>query len=240
MLLALLLLQDPATIDRLITRLDADEFDAREAATRELIAIGEPAIEALRKAAQSSSPEVQVRAKRAIAEIEAEIRRREFPGGDPVAGFRAAIRIAREKPEFAANEKIEFEFEIRNVDSAACRLTAIRVIEAHVPGRADTFSMSHARIVIKQMSGTTRGWSGTTLSLGPKPDLEAVEIDPGKGAILTVGPAGIAAPIQRARSETLSPGEYEVHVVYFAESKGLIDGAEADLKSNVLRFTVTK
>ena len=88
-------------IGKLIEQLDADAFDARESASLALVEIGEPALDALRKAAEeTTSPEVQVRAVRAIAQIEAEIRRKNFPGGDPVAGFQAAIRIAKEKPEF--------------------------------------------------------------------------------------------------------------------------------------------
>jgi uncharacterized protein (TIGR03067 family) len=49
---------------RLIKQLGDDSFDKREAATRELDSIGEPALAALQKAASSHDPEIQRRAER--------------------------------------------------------------------------------------------------------------------------------------------------------------------------------
>jgi hypothetical protein len=45
----------PAQIDRLIKQLASDRFTEREAAAQELDRIGEPALEALRRAAEKSS-----------------------------------------------------------------------------------------------------------------------------------------------------------------------------------------
>jgi WD40 repeat protein len=63
---------DKAHIDRLIKQLGSDDFDAREAASKALEAIGEPALEALRKAAsESADAEVCLRANRVVERLEA-------------------------------------------------------------------------------------------------------------------------------------------------------------------------
>ena len=49
----------PAEIDRLIRQLGDDDFDVREAASRALEAIGEPAWDALQKAVRGTDAEVQ-------------------------------------------------------------------------------------------------------------------------------------------------------------------------------------
>lgn len=68
----------PEQIARLIAQLDADKFDDRERATRALAEIGWPAVEALRKARQSTSAEVRYRAKALVESLTTEVRRREF------------------------------------------------------------------------------------------------------------------------------------------------------------------
>lgn len=67
------------TIARLIKRLGDDAFARREAATRQLEAIGEPALEALRKAAASDGDaEIRARAARIIEVIAAVVTDREL------------------------------------------------------------------------------------------------------------------------------------------------------------------
>jgi WD40 repeat protein len=53
---------DDKDIERLVQKLGSDVFKEREAATKGLLAIGEPALEALHKAQTSSDPEVRCRA----------------------------------------------------------------------------------------------------------------------------------------------------------------------------------
>ncbi len=82
--LALVQEADPR-IDALIQQLGSDEFAAREKATEELRKIGAPAHEALKKALESTDPEVRTRA-RALLEPAAKTRpadppRRVAPGG---------------------------------------------------------------------------------------------------------------------------------------------------------------
>jgi len=62
----------------LIKQLGDAKFAKREAAGRELVAIGEPALDALRKASTSPDPEVRTRAERAIAGIAARAGEREL------------------------------------------------------------------------------------------------------------------------------------------------------------------
>jgi WD40 repeat protein len=59
-----------ATIARLIEQLGDDEFATREAATKRLKEIGEPALDALDRAAASDDLEVRRRAEEIVAEIE--------------------------------------------------------------------------------------------------------------------------------------------------------------------------
>src|SRR5690349_11004616 len=59
-----------AEIERLIKQLGDDDFDRREAAAKRLDAIGEPALEAVRKARDSDDPEVRQRAREVVRLIE--------------------------------------------------------------------------------------------------------------------------------------------------------------------------
>jgi hypothetical protein len=61
---------DPATIDKLIKQLSSDAFAEREKAGQELERIGVPALEALRKAAQSDEADLKKRAEEILAKVE--------------------------------------------------------------------------------------------------------------------------------------------------------------------------
>jgi RNA polymerase sigma factor (sigma-70 family) len=61
---------DQAQIPKLIDQLGSDKFAERERATKELDKIGVPALEALRKAAQSDDPERRNRAQQLVQKIE--------------------------------------------------------------------------------------------------------------------------------------------------------------------------
>jgi len=66
-------------IDRLIKQLGDDHFAKREAASKELDALGEPALAALRKAAASSAdPEIRRRAEQAVRAINARVGKKEL------------------------------------------------------------------------------------------------------------------------------------------------------------------
>src|SRR5262245_32024386 len=75
---------DAARIARLVRQLGSDDFDEREAATKELEAIGEPALAPLRKAAAEGDAEVRARAAALL---------RKIPGG----GFTELRRLEGHK-----------------------------------------------------------------------------------------------------------------------------------------------
>jgi hypothetical protein len=64
---------DPATIDKLIKQLSSDVFAEREKAGQELERIGAPALEALRKAAQSEEADLKKRAEEILAKVEKKV-----------------------------------------------------------------------------------------------------------------------------------------------------------------------
>jgi len=68
----------PRPISRLIGLLDADRFEVRERATRELFAIGMPAVESLQAARGHASAEVRWRAKALVESLTVGVRRREL------------------------------------------------------------------------------------------------------------------------------------------------------------------
>jgi hypothetical protein len=107
-------------IDKLIEQMGSGTFSEREKATKELAAIGPPALEALRKAAKSDDAEVRKRAKELIPKIErqAEIKRvlapkrvhlvyKDTPLGEAVADFqkKSGYRIYLHDPEGKLKER---------------------------------------------------------------------------------------------------------------------------------------
>ena len=64
---------DDQVIERLVKQLGSDVFKEREAATKRLKEIGEPALDAVTKATTSSDPEVRRRAEEIVTVIENEL-----------------------------------------------------------------------------------------------------------------------------------------------------------------------
>src|SRR5262245_21772657 len=65
----------PAEIERIIRQMGSDDYFEREAASKELAAIGEPAREALEKAANGNDAEVQRRASKLVEALDAKVYR---------------------------------------------------------------------------------------------------------------------------------------------------------------------
>src|SRR5262245_53456070 len=61
-------------VDRLIKQLGHEQFKKREEASKQLEAIGEPALDALRKAASADDAEIRLRAERLVQAITRPIR----------------------------------------------------------------------------------------------------------------------------------------------------------------------
>jgi hypothetical protein len=70
--------RDESEARRLVDQLGADSFAAREAASKDLTAMGEQALSALRSAVKSTDPEVRWRASKLVRAIEGEARRRQL------------------------------------------------------------------------------------------------------------------------------------------------------------------
>src|SRR5262249_18074290 len=64
---------DDTEVERLIKQLGSDKFKEREAATKRLHEIGEPALDALHKAQTSADEEVRHRAEKIVAAIETKL-----------------------------------------------------------------------------------------------------------------------------------------------------------------------
>jgi hypothetical protein len=75
---------DAGKIDRLICQLGSDNFREREAASKRLEEIGQPALGALRKAARSDDPEVR---RRAAGVVEAVVSREDSRARGPLQGL---------------------------------------------------------------------------------------------------------------------------------------------------------
>ncbi|RKY16019.1 MAG: hypothetical protein DRP82_00215 [Planctomycetota bacterium] len=76
-----------ARIERLVKQLGDEDFQKREDAMEELIKIGDAAIEALKKAAESEDPEVAWRAKEALNRILGKKKRHSWQKENPVEPF---------------------------------------------------------------------------------------------------------------------------------------------------------
>lgn len=95
---AILFAQDEKQIQDAIRGLGSESFEEREKATADLKKIGAPALQALKKAAESSDdPEVRVRAQRLVDEIAKPAPRKAVPGMKPgFQGSRLSIRHTKD------------------------------------------------------------------------------------------------------------------------------------------------
>jgi hypothetical protein len=112
---------DAAAIDKLIAQLSSEDFDTRNQATKSLDAIGEPALDALRKAAETNAdPEVRMRSATLVRLIEQRAASSSFlkpqrvrlvykdtPVPDAVADFvkKTGYQIVLSDPENKLNER---------------------------------------------------------------------------------------------------------------------------------------
>jgi len=74
---------DDKNIERLVKQLGSDRFRRREEATKRLTEIGEPALEALRRAAEDADPEVRSRARDIVQSIHRRLDHTDVPGVPP-------------------------------------------------------------------------------------------------------------------------------------------------------------
>ncbi len=215
-------------IRQLIKDLDHDDPERRDKATDELTKIGKPVLEALKKLLEKpSSIEVKERAERIVKEIERQIRRSKFKGGEIVCGLQATL--LSDKDTFVKGEKISFELEIKNVDKKKREFVPIKSLDNEYPGSSSALTSSHGKILLKQISGEKTKLTKSMVGCGTGPDKNPVELKPEE--IITR---------ELLVTENLPEGEYEIQVIYYAKSKELLKDASNDLKSNAIRFNLVE
>jgi uncharacterized protein (TIGR03067 family) len=103
---------DAGQIDLLIRQLGSSQFAEREAASRRLEAIGETALEALRKAAKSNDVEVRRRAEQVIEAIEAKDYDRLEGSWEGTADWSPRLEVRGGKFTFITRVRDSFSFSL--------------------------------------------------------------------------------------------------------------------------------
>ena len=241
-LLGLALLQDPAA---LVEELQDDDIEVRDHATRALHALGEKALPYL-QGVTLTCRDARLRAADLTRRIEMLARLAKIKGGDPVAGVRAALRMERDTVK--AGEPLTLTLELANVGDA--------MLDIPAPDRFDLKTPTHesgsrgracivVRLVGKVQGKIPRDLEKKCCERGLEPCAKPVA--PGESIkrqiVIASGEEAVRELRKRVEEEPaepvmLPPGEYEVHIVYYAESQKLLSGAEQDLKSNVVTIKV--
>ncbi len=224
LLLLFACLQDP---DALIRDLSSDDLDVRDAAVTGLVKLGEPVLEPMKKALAKADGEAKARLQDVIATIERDERRKKFKGGAEVCGLAAALRS--EKDAYKAGDAITLKLEIMNVTKVAKPYVPATHFDTRAPGRSATTTSSYGRITVTQLSGEAPTDHEGLRGCGMGPLKKAIELKSGESVTLDI-----------ALGEKLPAGEFEVAVSYYAKTKQLLDGAEADLVSNIVKFKIEK
>ncbi len=223
LLLASLCFQDA---DALIRSLSSDDIDVRAQAAAGLVKLGEPAIQPMKKALASAEGEMRARLQELIATVEREERRKNFKGGDEVCGLAARVTG---KESYKAGDAIDLTCEIMNLSKEARPYVKATTFDRHSPTEMSSYTSSHGRISVKQISGDRPENSGGLRGCGMGPQIKSVELKSGESVSIAI-----------ALGDKLNPGEYEVFVTYYAKTKELLQGATADLVTNVLKFKIEK
>jgi len=216
-------------IAQLIAQLDSPDAALRERATAKLINIGPRVLRPLREAlAVESTPEFAGRAKEIIEEISRQWKYVNEIGGNVVGGFQATLE-SRTKT-FAVGRPISLSLIFTCVGVNGHRLAETRTIDIELAD-SGTFStpQSEGKLVIKRVGDA---------KLPPKAaPIICNSGEPHSIDFLVGGSVNTALWIDHELQ--LSPGEYEVKFIYYAQSKGLLEEALEDLESNTLRIKVT-
>ncbi len=143
-------------LEALVQLLASEQFEERERATKELKAIGEPALPALRKATLDADVEVSLRARDCIAAIEAQ-----GPGLE--TGLTATRALARQAPPAAVGALLDYlphAYDL-NVEDAACDALAVL---ASRPGPVDPLLLAALTDTLPVRRG------GAAFALGRRPE----------------------------------------------------------------------
>ncbi len=147
-------------------------------------------------------------------------------GGKPMAGFQ--IELFPVKGALQAGQDLILKFRVRNLSRDWRTFPKIRVSDITVPRHSFKDQASQGRVEFKQISGRKPGGGGGQGRGGRNPEIEPVDIRPG-GSFRDE----IAVDTRR-----LLPGEYDVKIVYYAKTKGLLPAASDDLVSDTIRVVI--
>jgi hypothetical protein len=127
---------------------------------------------------------------------------------------------------------ITFRVEFMNLGNEERGLALIGNMDTHLPRDWRSSCGSQARLVVKALED--QGMRGRRMIHGSGGSIPKVKrLQPGEGLEFVTCLGGPGNDDQR-----LDPGSYEAHVVYYASTRKLLEGAEVDLESNRVRFTV--
>lgn len=225
-----LALQDPASAPELLRRLADESPEVREEATDALYQLGE-AVEPLlrRHAREGTNPEVTARVREVLARLARDRALRTFKGGPEVSGLSARLSAVPGK-----DGGVDLKLEIMNVGTVPTTLVPVSLWDHEFPGRSSRSSGSHAKLVVTSRTPPASRRMSITMACGGRPPRhQTVRLLPGecRTFALTLGTnTGIGGK--------LPPGEYDVHVVYFANSRSLVAGAKKDLDSTTVKVRI--
>jgi len=241
LILGLVLLQDPAA---LVEQLQDDDIEIRDQATRALQALGEKALPHL-NAATLTCRDARLRAAVLVGRIELGLRLAAIKGGEPVAGVRAALRMERDTVK--AGEPLTLTLELTNVSDAAINVPAPDRFDLKLPSLESSSSARACIVVTRVPRQLKKELRELEKSCGGGIERMTEPLAPGgsikKEIVIASGEPSERMHRKRLEDEpaepiVLPPGEYEVYVVYYAQTRRLLHGAEEDLKSNVVTIKV--
>ena len=212
-------------IIRCLAEFDSPEFSVRERATNRLLEIGPVVLGPLRTVMEGEvSPEFKTRGRFVERELPLRWRHISPEGGEVESGFQAILKTNGDEAVSGLS------LELRNAGGIERRLTDVRGLDVELingSGKAQT-PWGDGRLILRRVDG----------------DAGAIELRPvvfEKGAPRKVDfklGAGVTYQVKLAEIGPLPAGEYEVKVVYYSESKGLIEGAFGEVVSNIVRVKI--
>jgi hypothetical protein len=208
-------------IIRCLAEFDSPEFAVREKATNRLLEIGPAVLGHLQEAMEGDvTPEFRTRVRFVERELPLRWRHISPEGGEIESGFQAILKANGEEPTAGLS------LELRNAGGIERRLTDVRGLDVELVntgGKART-QWGDGRLVLRRVDGDTG-------EVAVRPVV--FEKGPPRKVDFKLG-AGVVYQVKLADIGPLPAGEYEVRVVYYAESKGLVEGAFGEIVSNTL------
>jgi hypothetical protein len=212
---------DPAV---LVRDLSDDSIAVRERADRELYRGGEEFRAALLEAQETAvDPEARARVKELLRRLDADVRIREFGGGNRVGGFGAALSTDR----FFGSGPFRLTLEIMNLGPKEDLLTGVGTWDLELPDQDLRSTGSEARVGVRRFAGAS-GLRRTSWRPGGGSGRTSVLLRPGDCARFDYS----------LDARPLPAGDYQACVEYF--SRDLIPGAEENLRSNSVHLMIRK